>query len=103
MAKCVRFQVFWNGTVKMNDQGPYYNGGLARIIKVGLNTSYVGLLELICDEMEVDPRRTTLTIQHRTPMIYPSGSKEFSLIDIRKDSHVESLIEMAKAFEITCL
>ena len=87
----------------MNDQGPYYDGGLAGIIKVGLNTSYVGLLELICDEMEVDPRRTTLTIQHRTPMIYPSGSKEFSLIDIRKDSHVESLIEMAKAFEITCL
>ena len=55
MAECVRFQVFWNGTVKMNDQGPYYDGGLSGIIKVGLNTSYVGLLELICDEMEVDP------------------------------------------------
>ena len=36
-------------------------------------------------------------------MIYPGRSKEFSLIDIRKDSHVESLIEMAKAFGITCL
>lgn len=60
-------------------------------------------LELTCDEMEVDPRRTKLRIQHRMSIIYPRGSKDFTLTDIRKDSHVKSLIEMAKEFKITCL
>lgn len=63
----------------------------------------MGLLELICDEMEVNPRRTKLIIQHRMPIIYPRGSKEFTLMNIGKVSLVKPLIEMVKEFGITCL
>ena len=48
--------------------------------------------------------RSKVKIQHRLPIVYMGGSKvEFMLTDIEKDANVEILVDIAKAFNITCL
>ena len=97
----IMFQVLSNGTVKTNDRGLYYNGGSTGIIEVGVNTNYMGLVEMICEELEIDVRISRLKI-HLLPIIYPGGSEEFRLTDIRNDRHEKSLVGIAKRFGTTC-
>lgn len=66
--------------------------------------TYLGLLEMICNVLEFNPRSSRVKIQHKVANIYPGISKvEFILNEIKEDDDVESFIDISKAYGMRCL